>query len=104
MNEPVNILFIEINDLATIAELARVPTIEQQRNNMGYLLIHQAQVDPTGLNWWSQCNYDHKDQTWENFKVHFHDAQKAIRRTGALTVKEALNQIEIVNLVQQGIQ
>ena len=47
---------------------------------------------------------EYQDQTWENFKAHFCEAQKALRRTGALTLIEAINHIEIANLVQQGIQ
>ena len=54
------------------------------------------------LNKWNQRDID--NQTWEVFKSHFRDAQKALRHTGALTIKDTLNHTEIVNLVQQGVQ
>ncbi len=101
-NEPIDTIFTEIDDLGTIAELARVPMTEQQKINMGYLLIQQTQVYSTSLNKWNQKDFD--DQTWDLFKSHFREAQKALRRTGALTVQESLNHTELVNLVQQGVQ
>ena len=101
-SEPVDTLFTEIDDLAMISELAKAPMTEQQMINMGYLLIQQAQVYSTALNKWNQM--DHQEHTWENFKIHFRNAQKALRRTGALTVRDTLNHTEIVNLVQQGVQ
>ena len=36
-NEPVDTLFTEFDNLATIAKLARNPMTEQQKINMGYL-------------------------------------------------------------------
>ena len=69
---------------------------------MGYLLIQQAQVYSTALNKWNQRDID--DQTWEEFKSHFREAQKALCRTGVLTIKDTLNHTEIINLVQQGVQ
>eukprot|EP00957_Ditylum_brightwellii_P044600 3381658-Ditylum_brightwellii.AAC.1 len=32
------------------------------------------------------------------------DAQKVLRHTGKLTVQDAINQVEIVNMVAEGIQ
>ena len=101
-NEPVDTLFTEIDDLATIAELAKAPMSEQQKINMAYLLIQQAQVYSTALNNWNQQDQD--AQTWESFKTHFREAQKSLRRTGALTIKDTLNHTKIIDLVQQGVQ
>ena len=69
---------------------------------MAYLLLQNTQVYSTALNKWNQKNF--RDQTWNNFKLHFREAQKALRRTGALTIQESLNHAELVNLVQQGVQ
>ncbi len=80
-NEPVDTIFTEIDDLGTIAELARAPMTEQQKINMGYLLIQQTQVYSTALICWNQKEYH--DQTWTTFKTHFRDAQNALLRTGA---------------------
>ena len=71
-NEPVDTIFTEIDDLGTIADLARAPMTEQQKTNMGYLLIQQTQVYSTSLNKWNQKEF--QDQTWEHFKSHFRDA------------------------------
>ena len=100
-NEPVDTIFTEIDDLGTIAELAHAPMTEQQKINMAYLLLQQTQVYSTALNRWNQS--ERPEQTWSNFKTHFRDAQKALRRTGALTVQESLNHTQIINLVQQGV-
>ena len=101
-NKPVHTIFTEIDDLGTIAKLARALMTEQQKINMAYLLLQQTQVYSNALNRWNQQDFD--NQTWENFKAHFREAQKALRRTGVLTLQETLNHTEIVNLVQQGVQ
>ena len=101
-NEPVDTVFTEIDELATIAELAKAPMSAQQKINMGYLLLQKVQVYNTALNKWDQLATDEK--TWENFKAHFRDSQKSLRRTGALTIQESMNHTEILNIVQQGVQ
>ena len=75
-NEPVDTIFTEIDNLGTIAELARAPMTEQQEINMAYLLIQQTQVYSTSLNKWNQLAFN--EQTWENLKSHFRDTQKAL--------------------------
>ena len=62
-SELVDTLFTEIDDLATITKLDKAPMTEQQKINMGYLLIQQAWVYSTALNKWNQL--DHQDHTWE---------------------------------------
>lgn len=101
-NEPVNTLFSEIDKLSTIAELAKAPMSEQQKINMGYLLLQKMHVYSTALTKWDQKDEDAR--TWENFKIHFREAQKALCRTGSLTVNETINHADIVNLIQQGVQ
>jgi len=101
-NEPVDTIFTEIDELATISELARAPMSEQQKIHMGYLLLQNTQVYTNALTKWNQLNI--AQHTWENFKQHFRDAQKSLRRTGALAIKDTINQTELLNLVQQGVQ
>eukprot|EP00957_Ditylum_brightwellii_P200307 15270993-Ditylum_brightwellii.AAC.1 len=43
-------------------------------------------------------------KTWANFKTEMRDAQKALRCTGEITVQDAINQVEIINMVAEGIQ
>ena len=38
------------------------------------------------------------------FQDTLQNTQKALRRTGALTVQETINHLEIINLVQQGVK
>ena len=66
---------------------------------MGYLLLQNTQVYKNALAKWDQLD----DQSWEKFKDHFREAQKSLRRTGALTIQESINHAEIVSLVQQGV-
>ena len=75
-NEPVCTLFTEIDQLSTIAELAKAPLLERQKINMGYLLLQKVQVYTMVLTKWNQQGAN--KHTWENFKMHFRDAQKAL--------------------------
>ena len=101
-NEPVDTIFTEIDDLETIAEIAKAPITEQQKINMGYLLLLQnTQVYTNALNKWNQL--DRQQHTWENFKTHFRNAQKSLCRTGALTLQDSINHTDLLNLVQQGV-
>ena len=100
-HEPVDTIFTEIEELATISELARAPITSQQKINMGYLLLQNTQLYSTALTKWNQL--PQQDLTWERFKAHFRNAQKALRRTGALTINDAMNHSELLNLVQQGV-
>eukprot|EP00957_Ditylum_brightwellii_P153082 11652683-Ditylum_brightwellii.AAC.1 len=43
------------------------------------------------------------DHTWVNCQSHFCEAQKALRKTGVLTVQEALHTDQIVNMAPEGI-
>ena len=99
-NEPVDTIFSEIDELATIAELAKAPMSEQQKINMGYLLLQNTQIYNNALVKWNQL----AQQSWEIFKNHFREAQKSLRRTGALSIQESINHAEIISLVQQGVQ
>ena len=101
-NKLVDTIFTEVNDLGKIAELARAPMMEQQKINMAYLLIQNTQVYLMALNRWIQKEF--QEQPLNNFKIHFCEAQKDLRCTGAPTVQESLNHIELVNLAQQGMQ
>ena len=69
---------------------------------MGYLLLQNTQVYTNALNKWNQL--DGEQHNWENFKIHFRNAQKALRRTGALTIQDTINHTDLLNLVQQGVQ
>ena len=68
-NESVDTIFTEIDDLGTIAELARAPMTDQQKINMGDLLLKHTQVYNAALIRWNQL--DHVEQTWDQLKSTF---------------------------------
>lgn len=101
-DKSIEMIFIEIDDLGTIVELVDAPMKEQQKINMRYILIQQAQVYSPGLTKWNQK--DPQDQIWNNFRTQLHKAQKALRCPGALLEHDSMDHKKIVNLVQQGVQ
>ena len=100
--EPVDTVFTEIDDLATIAEMAEAPLTQPQKINMAFLLFQKTQVFNRGLTSW--ISHPAEEQTWEIFKQHFRQAQLEMRQTGALTVQEAINHTQLMELVSQGVQ
>ena len=44
-----------------------------------------------------------EDKTWSNFKDHFRIVQKNMRRTGVLSINEAMNQDDMVNMISQNV-
>ena len=100
--EPVDTIFTEINDLATIAEMAEASLTQPQKINMAFLLFQKTQAFNRGLTSWISRPVE--EQTWDNFKQHFRQAQLEMRRTGAITVQEAINHTQLMDLVSQGVQ
>ena len=100
-SEPVDTIFAEIDDLASIAEIASSPITAAQKINMAYLLFQKKQVYKSALSKWDEKpSYD---KTWDEFKTHFRSAYKALRRTGALTIRETLERDEVMNMVTDGV-
>ena len=100
--EPVDTIFTEIDDLATIAEMAEASLTQPQKINMAFLLFQKTQAFNRGLTSW--ISRPAKEQTWDNFKQHFQQAQLEMQRTRAITVQEAINHTQLMNLVSQGVQ
>ena len=68
---------------------------------MAYLLFQKKQVYKSALTKWDKKpSYD---KTWDEFKTHFRTAYKALRQTGALTIKETLERDEVMNMVTDGV-
>ena len=72
-----------------------------QKINMVYILFSKQHVYKSALRKWDEQLEDH--QNWDNFKEHLHLSYKALKRTGALTVQEALDREDVMNLVSTGI-
>ena len=100
-SEPVDSIFSEIDDLAAISEIAKAPLIATQKINMAYILFSKQHVYKSALRKWDEQLDDH--QSWDNFKEHLRFCYKALKCTGALTVQEALDQDNVMNLVTTGI-
>jgi len=100
--DPIDGVFIEIDDLENIAEMAENPYSEQQKIDMGFIILQNTRKFNSGLKAWDKKESD--DKTWENFQAHFRKQQKELRRTGELSVSEALNKDDFVNLLSEGIR
>ena len=99
--EPVDTIFVEIDDLAAIADIANAPLSTTQKINMAFIHFQKCHIYKSALNKWDEKPQDEK--TWEQFKVHFREAHKTLRRTGALTIDETMNRDQVMNLVSEGI-
>jgi hypothetical protein len=101
--EPVDSVFAEIDDLSDMSTIARSPITQQQKIDYGYLILQRTLRFKSGLNTWNRKAA--ADKTWANFKTHFCDVQKELRRTGELTVEEGINNTEeLINLVAESLQ
>ena len=94
-------IFAEIDELVAIAEIAWSPMTASQKINMAYIMFQKAHVYKSALAHWDE--HDPASKTWDTFKTHFCLAYKALRRTGALMVKDTMEHQEIMNIVTDGV-
>jgi len=97
--EPVDTIFGEIDDLATISDYANAPLTPSQKINMAYLYFQKCGIFKSALTKWDEAADAGK--TWLTFKEHFRAAHKAMKRTGALTIHETFNRDTVANMVQE---
>ena len=100
--EPVDTIFREMDNLATISEHANAPITASQRINMAYLYFQRSCIYKSALTRWDES--DDNGKTWQGFKEHFRSAHKASKRTGALTINETMNHAAVANMVQAELQ
>eukprot|EP00957_Ditylum_brightwellii_P005217 398540-Ditylum_brightwellii.AAC.1 len=101
-SEPVDTIFTQINGPTDLATLARAPITKPQKIHYVYLTLQGAEKFNSSLTSWNaKAPADH---TWLNCQVHFRDAQRALKKTGALTIQDSMNQTEMVSLVAEGIE
>ena len=93
--EPVDTIFAEIDDLTTIADFANAPLTKHQKINMAYICFQRCMVFKSALTRWDKELPG--QQTWEGFKEHFCMAHKALKRTGALRIRDIISR-EIVDV------
>ena len=99
--DPVDIVFTEIDDLAEIAKAIGDPLLDVQQTKLGYVILQNTKRFSSGLK--KGTNRRLKKKTWTNFKNHFRGVQKNMRRTGVLSINEALNQDDMVSLISQNV-
>ena len=75
LSEPVDTIFSEIDDLASIAEIAGAPMTATQKINMAYILFSKQHVYKSALRKWDEQLDAHHD--WPNFKEHMRFSFKA---------------------------
>ena len=100
-NDPVDLLFVEIDELADVYTLQKNPMTDTQLVEIAYVVIEKAKSFKKDLRDWNRKPQTY--QTWGNFKIHFRDAQQELRRSGDLTIKEAMGREEMINVVTESI-
>ena len=100
-SELVDSIFVEIDDLAAIAEIAGVPITSTQKINIAYIHFQKCHIFKSALNKWD--DKEAQEKNWDQFKVHFQEAQKSLRRTGALTINDTLSRDQLMNMVSESV-
>eukprot|EP00957_Ditylum_brightwellii_P211195 15365875-Ditylum_brightwellii.AAC.1 len=101
-SEPVDTIYTQINTLSDLATIAKAPITDPQKINYVYLTLHRAGKFNSSLTLWN--TKPPAGHTWSNYQLHFRDAQKALKKTGTLTIQDGMNHTEMINLVAEGIK
>ena len=72
-----------------------------QKINMAYILFSKQHMYKSALRKWDEQLGDHQD--WPNFKEHMCFSYKALKHTGALTIKDTFDRDNVMNMVTTGI-
>eukprot|EP00957_Ditylum_brightwellii_P093119 7089267-Ditylum_brightwellii.AAC.1 len=100
-HKPVNTIFTKINQLADLATIAHNLISEPQKIDYVYLILQLTGKFNSSLTGWNAK--PRVDHTWASCMAHFCYAQKALSKTGALTIQDSMNIDQIVNTVSEGI-
>ena len=76
-SDPMVTVYRPIEQLRTLAEIAKIPYTESQIVDFGIQLIKNTRDFETSLGEWNKKQAEH--QTWELFKKHFQDAQQTLK-------------------------
>eukprot|EP00957_Ditylum_brightwellii_P180576 13755516-Ditylum_brightwellii.AAC.1 len=94
---------MEIDDLSDVVELGPSPLTKKPEIDYAYLILQHSLKFKVSLKEWNDKPIINK--TLSNFKSHFCDAQRDFCQTGEMIiVDEGMNQIQLFNLVSEGIQ
>ena len=102
VKEPVDTVFTAVDKVAEIARIAQSPITDQQKIDMGYIIMKKAKPFQSSLLKWDIRPAQEK--TWNEFKIFFRRVQVALRKAGSLTVEDGINHSELVNMVSQGVK
>ena len=86
--KPVVTVFTSINEYASMADAANASETDDQLVNIGLIIISRVTIFAGDVRKWHEK--PRADQTWPNFKVHFKDAQKAIKRSQPAVTTDSL--------------
>ena len=100
-SELVGSIFVEIDDLTAIAEIAGAPITSTQKNNMANIHFQKCHIFKSALNKWD--DKEAQEKTWNQFKIHFREAHKSLRYTGALTINDTLSRDQLMNMVSESV-
>ena len=76
---PIDVIFIAIDDLVHYADAANSPYTQAQIINMGYIILNRTGFFRRWILDWNDRPQIRK--TWENFEIHFREAQHQLRET-----------------------
>lgn len=86
-SDPMVTIYRPIEQLRTLADIAKIPYTESQIVDFGIQLIKNTRDFETALGEWN--NKPQEDKTWEWFKQHFHDAQQTLKDIRGPTMAQA---------------
>ena len=95
---PPDVVYECIEDLMDMSEAANAPFTERQCVNLAYNIINRTGRFEYDLHAWLQR--PPLQQTWINFKQHFTDAHKQLKKIGALKIRNTM-EFQQANIVQQ---
>lgn len=96
--EPIDELYLMIEDLVDMSEAANCPYTQNQTINMGYIILRRTGQFTDSLKTWIRKAQNQK--TWINFKVHFSTAQRELKQLGLVTLGDTM-QFQQANIIQQ---
>ena len=102
VKEPVDTVFTAVDKVAEIARIANSPLSDQQKIDMGYIILKKAKPFQSSLLKWDIRPMANRN--WNKFKMFFRSVQVALRKSGSLTVEDGINHSELINMVSQGVK
>ena len=86
-SDPMVLIYNPIEKLKKLATAANIKCTEEQVINIGMKVIQNAQDFEKALGEWD--SKPTASETWDNFKLHFKDAQQQLKRIRGPTMQQA---------------